>query len=175
MPAGCASKLCEICHRVSESAFRAASLATTGANVPQCHPAAACSAGAHRRTLVDMGWFERAKKASAGQRVTKADERHAMAVFDELNIVNAERERLTRDGLAAVATITEIREIVATTALGTWHELVLEVALPNHDAYRATRRVSVELSTSPHIRIGAQLEVRVDPQDRSKVLVVAGP
>jgi hypothetical protein len=122
-----------------------------------------------------VGWFERVKKASAAQRVTRADERQAMAVLDELNAVNAERDRLTRDGLAGVATITGIRQNIAFTALGTWHELVLEVQLPNRDPYRATRRVSVELSTSSRIRIGAELPVRVDPQDRSTVLVVAGP
>jgi hypothetical protein len=122
-----------------------------------------------------VGWYERVKKASAGQRVTRADARHATTVVDELNAVNAERDRLTRDGLAGVATITDIRQNVATTALGTWHELVLEVQLPNGAPYRATRRVSIELSTSPHIRIGAELPVRVDPQDRSTVLVVARP
>jgi hypothetical protein len=53
-----------------------------------------------------MGWFERAKKATAGQHVTRADKRQATAVVDELNALNAERDRLTRDGLAGVATIT---------------------------------------------------------------------
>jgi hypothetical protein len=122
-----------------------------------------------------MGWFERARKATAGQRVTSADKRHAITVVDELNALNAERDRLTRDGLAGVATITAIHQNVATTALGTWHELVLEVHLPNRDPFRATRRVSVELSTSSQIRVGAELPVRVDPQDRSTVLVVASP
>jgi hypothetical protein len=92
-----------------------------------------------------------------------------------LNALNAERDRVTRDGLAGVATITAIGQNVATTALGTWHELILEVQLPDRDPYRATRRVSIELSTSPHIRIGAKLPVRVDPQDSSKVLVIASP
>jgi hypothetical protein len=122
-----------------------------------------------------VGWFERAKKATAGQRVTNADKRHATAVVDEINALNTERDRLMRDGIAGVATITGIRQDVATTALGTWHELTLEVQLPNRDPYRASRRVSVELSTSPHIRIGAELPVRVDSQDRSTVLVVANP
>ena len=122
-----------------------------------------------------MGWFERVKKASAGQRVTRAHQREATAVVDELNALNAERDRLTRDGLAGIATITAIQQNVATTALGPWHELVLEVQLPNRDPYRATRRVSVDLSTSSHIRIGAEVPVRVDPQDRSNVLVVASP
>jgi hypothetical protein len=122
-----------------------------------------------------MGWFDRARKASAGQRVTRSDTLRAMATFDELNAVNAERQRLMRDGLVGTATITDIHENVATTTLGTWHELVLEVQVPDRDPYRATRRVTVELSASPHIRIGAQVPVRVDPQDRSNVLVVASP
>lgn len=130
---------------------------------------------AARGTLVAMSWFERVKKATAGQRVTRADKRQATAVVDELNALNAERDGLTRDGLAGVATITAIGQNVATTALGTWHELILEVQLPDRDPYRATRRVSIELSTSPHIRIGAKLPVRVDPQDSSKVLVIASP
>jgi len=113
--------------------------------------------------------------ATAGQRVTNADKRQAMAVFDELSALTAERDRLTRDSLAGVATITDIRQDDATTALGTWHELVLEVQLPNRDPYRATRRVSVELSTSSHIRIGAELPVRVDRKDRSTVLVPVSP
>jgi hypothetical protein len=122
-----------------------------------------------------MGWFERVKKASAGQRITSADKRQATAVADELSALNAERDHLTRDGLACVAIITDVRENVATTKLGTRHELVLDVQLPNRHPYRATRRVSVELSTASHIRIGAELPVLVDPQDCSTVLVVAGP
>jgi hypothetical protein len=50
----------------------------------------------------------------------------------------AERDRLTRDGIPSVATITAIGQNVATTALGTWHELVLEVRLPNRDPYHDT-------------------------------------
>jgi hypothetical protein len=122
-----------------------------------------------------MGWFEHARQASAGQRVTRSDTQRAMATFDELNTLNAERQRLMRDGLVGTATITDIHENVATTTLGTWHELVLDVQVRNRDPYRATRRVAIELSASPHIRIGAQVPVRVDPRDRSKVLVVAGP
>jgi hypothetical protein len=77
-----------------------------------------------------MGWFERVKKATAGQRITSADRRHATAVVDELTALNAERDRLARYGVAGVATITAIHQNVATTALGTWHELVLDVRPP---------------------------------------------
>jgi hypothetical protein len=122
-----------------------------------------------------VGWFERVKKAAAGQRVTSADRRHATAVVDELTALNTERDRLARYGVAGVATITAIHQNVATTALGTWHGLVLDVRLPDRDPYRAARQVSVELSTSPHLRIGAEVPVRVDPQDRSNVLVVTSP
>lgn len=120
-----------------------------------------------------MGWFERARKASAGQRVTRADERAALGYLAELNALNVDRERLMRDGLSGVATIAAIRENVATTALGVWHELVLDVRLPDRDEYRATRRVALELSTAPHITAGAEVPVRVDPRDLSTVLVVA--
>lgn len=119
-----------------------------------------------------MGWFERAKKASAGQRVTRSDQRHAVDAVAELNERSAERERLMRDGLPGVATIVAIRENVETTALGRWHEVELDVRLPDQDSYRATRRVSLELSTAPHLRIGAEVTVRVDPADRSNVLVL---
>ena len=91
------------------------------------------TAATTRRTLVAVGWFERVKKAAAGQRVTGADRRQATAVFDELGMLNAERDRLTRDGIRGVATITAIGQNVATTALGTWHELVLEVRLSNRE------------------------------------------
>ncbi|AEV75688.1 hypothetical protein MycrhN_5213 [Mycolicibacterium rhodesiae NBB3] len=122
-----------------------------------------------------MGWFERARKASAAQRVTRADERQAAATFGELAALGAERERLMRDGLAGVATIVGIREGVATTALGVWHELALDVQLPDRAPYRASRRVALELSTAPHIAVGASVPVRVDPADRSTVLVVTHP
>jgi hypothetical protein len=122
-----------------------------------------------------MGWFERAKKASARQRVTRSDRQHASDAVAELNALTANRDRLLRDGLPGVATITAIREKVATTPLGAWHELELDVRLPDQDAYRATRRVSLELSTAPHITVGAEVPVRVDAGDRSNVLVVAGP
>lgn len=119
-----------------------------------------------------MGWFERARKASAGQRVTHADKQQAADAFAELSALNSERERLMRDGLPGVAKIVAIRENVATTTLGTWHELHLDVQLPDQDSYRATRRVAVELSTVPHVAVGAEVPVRVDPRDYSAVLVV---
>jgi hypothetical protein len=120
-----------------------------------------------------VGWFERARKASAGQRVTRSDKRQALDTFAELSALNAERERLTREGLVGTATIVGIRENVARTTLGSWHELELDVQLPERDPYRATRRVALELSTAPHIKVGAEVPVRVDPSDLSKVLVVA--
>jgi hypothetical protein len=120
-----------------------------------------------------VGWFGRARKASAGQRVTRTDKRQAIDVVAELNALNADRERLMREGLQGVATIVGIRENVATTMLGSWHELELEVRLPDQDAYRARRRVALELSTAPHIKVGAEVPVRVDLGDRSKVLVIA--
>jgi hypothetical protein len=120
-----------------------------------------------------VGWFERARKASAGQRVTRSDKRQAVDTLAELNALNADRERLMREGLVGVATIVGVRENVATTMLGSWHELELDVELPDQDPYRATRRVALELSTAPHIKVGAEVPVRVDPRDPSKVLVVA--
>jgi hypothetical protein len=120
-----------------------------------------------------VGWFERARKASAGQRVTRSDKRQAIDAFAELNALNADRERLLREGLVGVATIVGVRPNVATTALGSWHELELDVQLPNHDPYRTTRRIALELSTAPRIKVGAEVPVRVDPRDHSTVLVVA--
>jgi hypothetical protein len=120
-----------------------------------------------------MGWFERAKKASAGQRVTRSDNQHAIDAVAELNALNADRERLMREGLRGIATIVAIHENVTTTVLGSWHELELDVQLPDRDAYRTTRRISLELSTAPHIKAGGEVPVRVDPEDLSKVLVVA--
>ena len=119
-----------------------------------------------------MGWFERVRKANAGQRVTRVDQQRALDTFAELNALNADRERLLSVGLAGTATIVGVRESVATTALGTWHELELDVQLPDRDSYRATRRVAVQLSTAPHITVGAEVPVRVDPRDHSTVLVV---
>ena len=78
-----------------------------------------------------------------------------------------------REGLQGFATIVAIRANVAPTPLGSWHELELDVQLPDRDTYRATRRISLELSTAPHIAVGAQVPVRVDPGDQSNVLVVA--
>lgn len=120
-----------------------------------------------------MGWFQRAKIASAGQRVTRADKQQAGASLAELTALNTERERLLRDGITGVATIVGIRENVATTALGRWHELELDVRLPGRDTYRATRKVALELSSAPHITVDAQVPVRVDPEDYRTVLVVA--
>jgi hypothetical protein len=54
---------------------------------------------AQDRYACGMGWFERARKASAGQRVTCSDRERATATFDELNALNAERQRLMRDGV----------------------------------------------------------------------------
>jgi hypothetical protein len=119
-----------------------------------------------------VGWLERVRKASAGQRVTRVDQRQGIDTVAELNALNADRERLLREGLVGVATIVGIRENVATTGLGIWHELELDVQLPDRDSYRATRRVALQLSTAPHIAVGAQVPVRVDPRDRSTVLVV---
>jgi hypothetical protein len=120
-----------------------------------------------------MGWFERAKKASAGQRVTRSDKQHAIDAVAELNALNADRQRLMGEGLPGIATIVAIHENVTTTPLGSWHELELDVQLPDRDAYRTTRRISLELSTAPDIKVGAEIPVRVDPGDLSNVLVVA--
>ena len=117
-----------------------------------------------------MGWFQRARQASAAQRVTRADKQQAVDTFAELTALNADRERLMREGLVGVATIVGIRENVATTMLGTWHELELDVQLPDREPYRATRRVSLELSTAPHIKVGAELPVRVDPRTTRRSL-----
>lgn len=108
-----------------------------------------------------------------GQRVTRSDKRQAVDTLAELNALNADRERLMREGLAGVATIVGIRENVATTMLGSWHELVLDVRLPDRDPYRATRRIALELSTAPPIKVGAEVPVRVDPRDQLKLLIVA--
>ncbi|MFI5508567.1 hypothetical protein ACIA48_13930 [Mycobacterium sp. NPDC051804] len=110
-----------------------------------------------------MGWFDR------------RDEREALAAFDELSALGIERDRLMRDGVIATATIVGIEQNIATTTVGAWHELSLDVHLPGSDPYRAVRRVALELSTAPHIAVGAQVPVRVDPKDRSKVLVVTHP
>lgn len=120
-----------------------------------------------------MNWFQRAREASAGQRVGRADKQRAADTLAELNALTAERERLQRDGISGVATIVGIRENVATTSLSHWHELELDVELPDRETYRATRRVALELSSAPHIQVGARVPVRVDPRDGSKVLVVA--
>jgi hypothetical protein len=120
-----------------------------------------------------VGWFEQTRKASAGQRVTRSDKRQAVDTLAELTALNADRERLMREGLVGTATIVGICENVATTMLGSWHELVLDVQLPDRDPYRAARRVALELSTAPHIKVGAEVPVRVDPRDPSTVLIVA--
>ncbi|CAM4349577.1 hypothetical protein MB901379_02685 [Mycobacterium basiliense] len=120
-----------------------------------------------------MGWFQRARKSTAGQRITRADRRRTSDLLAELNAIDTGRERLAREGLAGVATIVAIHRDVATTTLGTWHEFELDVQLPRRAAYRTTRRIAIELSTAPHLTIGAQVPVRVDPRDRSQILVVA--
>lgn len=121
-----------------------------------------------------MGWFQRAREASAGQRVTRADKQQAADTLAELTALNADRQRLLSDGVVGVATIVGIRENVATTSLGCWHELELDVEVPGRDTYRASRRVALELPSAPHIKVDAQVPVRVDPADYSKVLIV-GP
>ncbi|SOX54284.1 hypothetical protein MAAFP003_2960 [Mycobacterium ahvazicum] len=65
-----------------------------------------------------MSWFQRAKKTVAGQRVTRSDQQHAIDAVAELNELGADGEPLMRDGL-------------------------LDVQLPAHDTYRATRRISL--------------------------------
>jgi hypothetical protein len=121
-----------------------------------------------------VGWFKRAKENSAGQRVTRDDKAAAMDTFAEISALNAERERLMREGLMGVATIVSITENVRVSGLGSWHQLTLDVQLPEREPFRATRDVALELSTEASIRVGAEVPVRVDPADRSKVLVVAG-
>ena len=110
-----------------------------------------------------MGWFKR------------RDERQALAAFDELSALGAERDRLMRDGISGTATIVGIEQNIATSTVGAWHELSLDVELPGRDRYRATRRIALELSTAPHIAVGSQVPVRVDPRDRATVLVVTHP
>ncbi|BBZ16768.1 hypothetical protein [Mycolicibacterium gadium] len=122
-----------------------------------------------------MGWFDRVVRINAGARVTRASKREALSAFDELNTLGVERDRLIREGLPEVATIVGFEQNVAATTVGAWHELSLDVELAGGEPYRATRRVALELSTAPHIAVGARVPVRVDPKDRSTVLVVTQP
>lgn len=122
-----------------------------------------------------MGWFDRVRSANAGARVTRADHRQAMAAVDELAALTAERERLMRDGLVGDATIVAIDRDVDRTPLGSWHDLTLDVRLPGREPYRAVRRIALELSTAPHIAVGRQVQVRIDPDDRATVLIVTTP
>ncbi len=119
-----------------------------------------------------MRWFQRVREASAGQRVTRADQQRAADTLVELNALKAERERLLRDGVVGVATIVGICENVESTSLGYWHELELDVELTGRGSYRATRRVAQDLLSAPHITVGAHVPVRVDPRNLAKVLVV---
>jgi hypothetical protein len=122
-----------------------------------------------------LGWWDRVRNANAGARVTRDDQRAAEAALDELTALTAERDRLSRDGLRGTATIVAIDPCVATSSIGTWHELTLDVHLPGRDTYRAARRVAVALSTAPHIAVGGTVPVLVDPHDGATVLVVANP
>jgi hypothetical protein len=53
-----------------------------------------------------MGWFERVKKASAGERVTRSDKGHAMNAWQELVAINAERGRMLREGVVGFRRVT---------------------------------------------------------------------
>jgi hypothetical protein len=98
-----------------------------------------------------------------------------MAAVDELAGLRAERERLMSEGLAGDAVIVAIARDVAESTVGRWHEMTLDVRVPGRDPYRATRRIAVELSTAPHLAVGARVPVLVDPNDRSTVLIVSTP
>lgn len=89
----------------------------------------------------------------------------------EMKRVAEEHQRLMSVGTPGTATITAIRENVAETGGVPWHDIDLRVGLPGREPYPATRRVMVNLATVPDLVPGAQVPVRVDPDDESKVLI----
>jgi hypothetical protein len=113
-------------------------------------------------------------RSSRAQRVTAADKDAASDLLAELNALTAERQRLLDSGIEGVATLVQIREDVDRTNLP-WHEFILDVRVPGREPYRASRRVSVELSTAPWLKPGVEVPVRVDRADPSVVLVVLNP
>lgn len=122
-----------------------------------------------------MGWWQRVRAANRGARVTLADERRAMDAAAEIQALAARRNRLHRDGLAGTARIVAIREGVAVTALGAWHELTLDVELPGREPYRVVHRVALDLSGASHLAVGATVAVRADPADRTTLVVTDPP
>ena len=74
-----------------------------------------------------MGWFQRVRKASAGQRVTRADKRQAIDAFAEFSALNADRERLVREGLVGSQRSSASVRMSRPQWLGSWHELELDV------------------------------------------------
>jgi hypothetical protein len=110
-------------------------------------------------------------RASRAQQVSSADKAAAGDLLAELSALTAERQRLLAEGIEGVATLVQIREDVARTNLP-WHEFVLDVRLPDREPYRASRKVSLELSSAPWLKPGVEVPVRVDRADPQVVLVV---
>ena len=120
-----------------------------------------------------MGFLERKREYS--RQPTRAEKAAAHELGAEMSALAAEQARLMNVGLQGEATIVSIQENVAESSGIPWHEVFLDVELPDRDPYRASRRVMAELSTMPWIRPGERVPVRVDPEDRAKVLITRSP
>jgi hypothetical protein len=110
-----------------------------------------------------MGLFGKSKR--------KQEYEAAEAAMARISAVAAEQQRLGQVGIPGRATIVAIYENVEWAANMHWHEVHMDVRVPDRDEYRATRKVALALASMPEFRPGFEVPVLVDPDDRDVVLI----
>ncbi|MFC0581486.1 hypothetical protein [Micrococcoides hystricis] len=115
-----------------------------------------------------MGLFDRVKQAfSAAANINPeklaADQSTAQAYGEELN-------RINKVGIPGTGTITAAVDTGERTAGNPWYQLDIDVSLPGEDSYSVSKREMVPATMVDKYAVGTTRGVKVDPQDRNKVI-----
>ena len=85
----------------------------------------------------------------------------------------AEMQRLWSDGVLARATITGVRDTGQRRAGNTLLDLDLAVTREDAEPYETTLRLAITGNDADSLSAGSQFNVRVDPQDQTKLTFAA--
>jgi hypothetical protein len=92
---------------------------------------------------------------------------------DAAGLSGSEMQRLWSDGLPARATVTEVRDTGRRLAGNAVLDLDLAVTRDGVEPYETTMRLPVASAEASPFAAGAEYNVRVDPDDRTRLVFAA--
>lgn len=115
-----------------------------------------------------MSLFDRVRQAfSAAANINPeklaADQSTAQAYGDQLS-------RINKVGIPGTGVITAAVDTGERTAGNPCYQLDIDVSLPGQDSYSVSKREMVPSTTIDKYAVGAARGVKVDPEDRNKII-----